>query len=234
MGVPADEARQRGGALTEWPPLGFSPYGLDETWPGSRRLEMFDGPAGVPSPSVWFGHREVDQPGYLLVGTGPRSRFARNADAHPDRQEREAAWSAAYWLLNLSLPHFAVPRPPGWSRKLTDHIHEQADRHATWPVALWYVDGETADARIWRFAHGWAGYTAAHDDHLLMLVGIDIDVEGWHLVAFDDTRPYGFDLDQPLRAGLLNEILAERGGPEHAIPAPRADWHPNHVAVLRN
>lgn len=233
MGDAVDDNARRGASMPEWPPLGFVPYGLDEEWQGTRQLVVFDGPPGKPSTAVWFGHRAEGSPGYLVVGTGPRTRFARHVARNGNgRQEKEAARSAAHWLLNLSLPHISVPRPPGWSTLLTNHVHAQAEEFMAWPTTVWYIDDEAAEARVWQFAHGWAGYTAAHDEHFLMLAGVDVEVDGWRLVPTPDTGAYGFDLHKPLGPDLLNDILAARGGPEHAFPTPRTGWHPDHLDVL--
>jgi hypothetical protein len=153
------------------PQIQFPVYGLDRSWPGLRWLELFGDEIGDPLRWVSLGHRSRDGDAlvmvktYVRLATGrPRSyQIPTDAQAAELGQEplQWAAFSAAFELVNLTLPVRSLPRPSGFSRALVDHAEQAGQEYARWPAVRWSEDGRAVTARRWQFAGGWAAFTDA-------------------------------------------------------------------------
>ncbi|SFP52939.1 hypothetical protein SAMN05421810_102861 [Amycolatopsis arida] len=212
------------------PPADFPVYGLDERWRGPRWLDFFEGRPGDPVWAVWLGHREAEGDHGVRVGTLPRERYDEVMSPRGGDTRVPVAFSAAFGLVNLTLPDGSVPRPEGLIPALVEHAERQAKRHREWPRVAWEVDGRWAQAAVWSFADAWAGFTDVLEDAYLVAVGIGVQPEGLRLVPAAGAE-YGVDLAAPLDPGELT--LMRRARPEAWLPPPRRDgYHPDQLALL--
>jgi hypothetical protein len=122
------------------------------------------------------------------------------------------AHSAAHMLINVTLPEHSEPFPDGFLTALVEHSSGQAQQCARWPVVRWRVDGTMVDARIWRFAGGWAAVGDAVEGVYLAAVGLGADPDGLSLAVVRDGGAYHFGLGQPLHPRMLSEALEGEGG----------------------
>ncbi|WP_216213924.1 hypothetical protein [Amycolatopsis aidingensis] len=213
------------------PPPDFPVYGLDQAWQGPRWLDFFEAKQGAPAWALWLGHRAEDGSGGVRIGTLPRSRYDATFTPRGGDNLAPVAFSAAFGLVNLTLPDAAVQRPDGLIPALVEHAEQQAKRHAEWRRVTWDVEGTPVRAAVWRFAGAWAGFTDALGGTYLVAVGIEVQPEGLRLSRFPGSKEHGIDLDAPLDLVELGRQRHER--PDTWLPPPRRDsFHPDQLAVL--
>ena len=196
-------------------------YGLDESWPGSRWLELFGDAIGDPVRWVALGHRSLDSQSVIVVETFSRPR----TDALPD-----VAHYAANMLINVTLPALSVPRPDGILRALANHASEQSLQCAQWPPVDWRVDGAVVTALAWRFAAGWAAICDAVEGVYLAAVGVGTAPGGLSLATVQDSSAYHFSLDEPLHPRVLAASRERADG--DGLDLDRQDWHPDQLRLL--
>jgi hypothetical protein len=214
------------------PPADFRVYGLDESWPGSRWLEIFGDAIGDPVHWVSLGHQSLDGESLIFVETFSRPRT--NALTAPGGQPplQHVAFCAGVVLINVTLPVQSLPRPDGLLRALADHGNERSGQYAQWPLIRWQMDGTEVTARVWRFAGGWVAVSDAIGDVYLAAVGVGADPDGLSLAVLQDGSAYHFGLDQPLHTHVMSASRAARAG--GGSPEPRRqDWHADQLRLLR-
>ncbi|WP_116044214.1 hypothetical protein [Amycolatopsis palatopharyngis] len=214
------------------PPVDFPIYGLDWGWRGPRWLDFFEGRPGEPVWALWLGHREEGGEHGVRVGTLPRDRYDSALSPRSGDPLVAVAFSAAFGLINLTLPDGSVPRPDGLIPAMVEHAEEQAKRHAQWPRVAWDIGGRWAQASIWSFAGAWAGFTDLLDDAYLVAIGIGVQPEGMRLVPVgSNAKNYGIDLAAPLDATELARQRHVR--PDTWLPPPRRDaFHADQLALV--
>lgn len=213
------------------PPVDFPFYGLDAAWQGPRWLDFFEGLDGEPPWALWLGHRLPDGSGGVRVGTLPRQRYDEALSPRGGDRLAVVAFSAAFGLINLTLPDVSVPRPDGLINELVEHAENQAHCHEQWPRTIWDVGGVRASAATWGFAGGWAGFTDALPDAYVVAVGIGVTTAGLPLRQVPDGSEYDMDPDAPLDLAELGR--ARREQPDHWVPPPQRDhFHPDQLAFV--
>jgi hypothetical protein len=215
------------------PPVDFPVYGLAESWPGARWLELFGDAIGDPVRWVSLGHLGPDGGALVLVETHSRART--DAMVAPSGRPPLAyvAECAAINLVNLTLPALSVPRPDGMLQALVNHADERGGGYATWSPVSWRVDGAAVTARAWRFAGGWAAVSDAVDDVYLAVASVGTDPEGLSLGLIADGGAYHYRLDQPLHPSVMAASRAARpGGDQLPWPQP-GQWHDDQLRVLQ-
>lgn len=212
------------------PPADFGVYGLDWSWRGVRWLDFFEARHGEPAWALWLGHRAADDSG-VRVGTLPKQRHDDVLCPRGGDPFVEVALSAAFGLVNLTLPDSSVARPDGLIPALVRHAEEQAKLHRNWRRAMWHIDGSPAEAAVWTFAGAWAGFSATLADAYLVAVGIGTEPDELRLVQVTDGEPYGADLNAPLSHAELSRQRHER--PDTWLPSPHHEaFHPDQLAHL--
>src|ERR1700742_713316 len=146
VGVPPP-SRPGTGRVPMSPPIGFPVFGLDPSWPGTRWLEMFGDEIGDPLRWVSLGHLSRDGDALAMVKTYARlaTGAPRSFQIPTDAQAAElgksplewVAFSAAFELMDLTLPVRSLARPPGFNRALVDHAERAGQEYARWPGARW-------------------------------------------------------------------------------------------------
>jgi hypothetical protein len=213
------------------PPVTFPVYGLDASWSGSRWLDGFGDRIGEEVRWVRLAHQSLETGALIMVETrsGPltdsRATLARE---HP---LQSVAFSASVMMVNVTLPTQLAPRPRGLLHALVNDADASSREYAQWSPVSWWLDSAGARARARRFAGGWAAYSGAADGVYLAAAGLGIDPDGLALTALRDGCAYNFDLDQPLRPGIITASRAARAGGER-LPPLRPDWHADQLRLM--
>jgi hypothetical protein len=209
-------------------------YGLDDRWQGPRWFDFFEALHGEPAWAVWLGHRAdgKDAAG-VRVGTLHRQRYDMAKCPRGGDPLAEVAFSAAFGLVNLTLPDVSVPRPDGLIAAMVEHAEAEAAKHDQWSKALWEIDGKRVPASVWSFAGAWAGFTEVLPEAYIAVVGIGVHPSDLRLVRVTDAAAYAMRFDAPLDLGELGRRKYDR--PESWLPPPQRDrFHPDQLALLPN
>jgi len=214
------------------PPIGFPVYGLDGSWPGARWLDSFGDQVADPPRWVTLGHQSADGESLTLVETYSRPATDEMAARRGERPLEDVAVRAAVILIDVTLPAHSAPRPDGFLRVLVEHAIEIAGQFAQWPAVGWRVEGAAVPARVTWFAGGWAAISDGVAEVYLSAVGMGVGPNGLSLARLHDGAAYHFDMEQPLRPGVLS---ASRGAAhvEFGGPWQRQDWHADQSRLMR-
>jgi hypothetical protein len=218
------------------PPIGFPVYGLDRSWPGARWLDSFGDQVGDPPRWVRLAHQSADGESLIMVESYSRPATDDLAARRGERPLDDAAFRVAHILINLTLPAQSAPRPDGFLRVLVEHAMEIAGQHAQWRAVGWRVDGVAVPARVSWFAGGWAAVSDAVAEVYLSAVGMGVGPDGLSLARLQDGAAYHFDLDQPLRQGVISASSRAAFGAQSESEAPpwqRQDWHADQLKLMR-
>lgn len=212
------------------PPVDFPLYGLDWSFDSVRWLDFFEARNGSPAWAVWLGHRGAEDAG-ARIGTFPKRRYTEVMCPRGGDPCADVAFSAAFGLVNLTLPDSSVPRPEGLIPELVMHAEEQAKRYADWRTAVWHVDGAPIPASVWNFAGAWAGFSDSRADAFVVAIGIGVEPDELRLATVGEGHPYSVDLHAPLDLADLGRRRYER--PQAWLPPPRRDgFHPDQLALV--
>ena len=214
-------------------PLVFPVYGLDRSWPGARWLDSFGDQVGDPPRWVRLAHQSAGGDSLIMVETYSRRATDEMAARRGERPLEDAAVRAAVILIDVTLPAQSVPRPDSFLRVLVEHAMEIAGQHAQWPAVGWRVDGAAVPARATWFAGGWAAICAGVAGVYLSAVGMGVSPDGLSLARLQDGAAYHFDLEQPLRPGVMSESSRAAVTQSEAPPWQRQDWHSDQLRLMR-
>jgi hypothetical protein len=95
------------------------------------------------------------------------------------------------------------------------------------------VDGAPVSARVIWFAGGWAAVSDAVAEVYLSAVGMGVGPDGLSLARLQDGTAYHFDLDQPLRPGVLSASRRAAGAQFEVPPWQRPHWHADQLRLMR-
>jgi|GEM_PF-1519934 len=207
----------------------FPLYGADQRLDCVRWLDFFESRCGHPAWAVWLGHRAADDTG-VRIGTLPRKRYTEVMCPRGGDVRAAVAFSAAFGLVNLTLPDSSVTRPEGLIAELVKHAEQQAQRYREWRTAVWHIDGRPVRASVWNFAGAWAGFSDGLDTEFVVAVGIGLEPDELHMSAITEGSSYGVDLGAPLDPEALARQRHER--PQAWLPPPRREtFHPDQLAL---
>jgi hypothetical protein len=193
---------------------------------------LFGDQVGDPPRWVTLGHQSADGESLILVQTYSRRVTDDLAARSGESPLEDVAIRAAVILINVTLPTQSVPRPEGFLRVLVERAMEMAGQYAQWPAVGWRVGGAAVPARVTSFAGGWAAISTGVADVYLSAVGVGTSPDGLSLARLHDGIGYHFDLEQPLRPGVLSaSSRAALVGFEASWQ--RQDWHADQVGVMR-
>jgi hypothetical protein len=215
------------------PPVAFSVYGLDASWPGARWLDGFGDGIGDPPRWVALAHQAVDRQSRITVSTYFRPSTDAQAARWGQSPLQDVAFDAAHMLINVTLPAQSVARPDGYIPLLVEHATKIASQYAQWPAVRWKVDAAAAAARVCRFAGGWAAITDAADEVYLAVVGVGAGPEGLSLTQFQDGSAYHFDLAGPLSLRVMSASRKAAGVPFEAPEWESQSWHADQLRLMR-
>ncbi|MBO0833174.1 MAG: hypothetical protein J2P28_19180 [Actinobacteria bacterium] len=215
------------------PPISFPVYGLDGLWPGARWLHSFGDQVGDAPRWVELAHQSANGDSLIMVESYSRPVTDDLAARRAEPLLADVVSRAASVLINVTLPVQSTPRPDGCLRMLGAHVTEFAGQYAQWPTVGWRVDGAPVAARASWFASGWAAVSDAVAEVYLSVVGLGADPDGLSLTRLQDGAAYHFDLEQPLRAGVLPASSGAAGLQFEAPPWQRQDWHADQLRLMR-
>jgi hypothetical protein len=217
------------------PPIGFPVYGLDGLWPGARWLDSFGDQVGDPPRWVRLAHQGVDGDSLIMVESYSRPVTDGLAARRAEPPLADVVSRAASILINVTLPVKSVPRPDGFLRLVVERAMDIAGQYPQWPAIGWRVDGAAVTARVRWFAGGWAAVSDAVAEVYLSAVGIGVGPDGLSLARLQDGAAYHFDLDQPLRPGVMSASSRAAFGAQSESEAPwqRQDWHADQLKLMR-
>jgi hypothetical protein len=223
--------RPASGEVPASPPAGFPLLGLDGTAAGACWLEAFGDAIGDEVRWVTLAHASRETGELVMVTTHSRPLTDAAAARGGVAAFQSVAFSAAFTLVNLTLPDLAVPRPKGLTQALVLHADEWSERHAAWTPVTWQVDGGPVTARAWRFADGWAAFSAGLDDVYLVAAGSGGKPDGLAFARLRDGRDYHFDPKQPLDSRVI-QASHDAAGADGEPAWRRPDWHPDQLHLL--
>jgi hypothetical protein len=215
------------------PPIGFPVYGLDGSWPGARWLDSFGDQVGDPPRWVRLSHQSADGDSLIMVESYSRPATDDLAARRGERPLDDAAVRAAVILINLTLPAQSVPRQDGFLRVLVEHAMEIAGQYPRWPAVGWRVDGTPVSARVSWFAGGWAAVSDGVAEVYLSAVGVGTSPDSPSLARLRDGTGYHFDLEQPLRPGVMSASSRAALAQSEEPPWQRQDWHADQLRLMR-
>jgi hypothetical protein len=104
------------------PPVTFPVYGLDESWSGSRWLDLFGDRIGDEVRSVRLAHQSTEAGALIMVESCSRALTDAQAARSGESALQSVAFGASVVMVNLTLPALSVPRPPGMLRALHPRV----------------------------------------------------------------------------------------------------------------
>jgi hypothetical protein len=212
------------------PPVDFSVYGLDASWPGQRWFEYYQSRNGDHAWAVGLGHRSADGSGGVIVSALRRTHYDVTSQHGEVDPLVEIAFDGAVRLGNATLPEVDGPGPRGLLTALVDHMQYQSEHYRDWPVAKWQVDGNLITEPVLNFADGWMTFTDAVPDVYLIVLGLDIRLSSsLNVTRVSDLRAYGFNSKARLSPSLLAEARERTANAE--LP-PRRFLHPDLLALV--
>ena len=214
------------------PPVTFPVYGLEASWSGLRWLDGFGDRIGDEVRRLDLAHQSAETGALILVESCARPLTDAQAADFGEPPLQSVATAASVMVVNMTLPDSSLPRPPGFLTALVANAMAHSREYARWPLVSWRVDGADADARIWRFAGGWAAFSAAAEGVYLAVAGsAGTDPEGLALARLQDGHAYHVDLDGPSHTGLMTASkAAARAGDRTFVVPP--DWHADHLRLM--
>lgn len=222
------------------PPLDFSLVGLAQ-WRGPKWVYFFEGQQGQAAWSVLLAH-SVGDDGLVIVKTAPRRWWDRSmageveGEKHPGR---EGAKDFAFDLL-LQMTDSARPALEGetslegeerasYNRGLVTFAEDHGAEWKTWGSDRWTLGDRSFDARIFRFAHAWAGFSVDDPDRYIGVIAYNITDTTVHLAEVDGAS-YDFDFTKTFGIEDLQAQADSSPDVESVVRAPAR--HPDHQVVI--
>jgi hypothetical protein len=225
-----------------FPPLDFSLVGLAKP-PGRKWVHFFEGERkdGIAQPawSVSLAH-SVEETGLIVVKTAPRDRWDRDMGGEVGGTEGRQGISEYAFGLLLWLTDSGRPAPEGnaslkeeerasYNQGLVTFSEDHGAEWETWETARWTIGEQNLDARIFRFAHGWVGFTIDDPDRYIGVISYNVSDIAVHLDEVDGSS-YNFDFTQPFDIEDLQDQVGSRPNVESIIRAPKR--YPDHQVVM--
>jgi hypothetical protein len=219
------------------PSLDFSLVGVAQ-WPGPRWVEFFEGQHGQPVQSVLLAHSDGEN-GLIVVKTAPRPRRARGeGDENPGETNLEAAnfaFELLLWTTDSARPALdgdaalKGEERASYNRGLVTFAEDHGAQWDTWERARWNLGKQNLDARIFRFAHGWTGFSVDDPDRWIGVIAYNVAETTVRLDEVDGVS-YNFDFTKPFGIEDLQAQVGSRPEVESIIRAPVR--YPDHEIVI--
>jgi hypothetical protein len=229
-------------STTRFPPLDFSLVGLAK-WPDRKWVDFFQGQWewGVAKPvwSVLLAHSV--EGGLIVVKTAPRQRWNRDmggeveGEMNPGRGAGDFAFDLLRQMTDSGRPALEgeaalkEEERGSYNRGLVTFAEDHGAEWETWEPARWTLGERNLNARIFRFAHAWAGLSVDDPDRYIGVIAYNVADTSLHLDEVDGA-PYDFDFTKPFGIEDLQAQADRRPDVESIIRAPRR--FPDHQAVI--
>lgn len=224
------------------PPLDFSPLGLAR-WSGPKWVEFFQGTIGKAVSSVVLAHF-VEGGELILVKTAPRQRWDSEmgggveGEMNPGRGSADFAFDLVRQMTDSGRPALdgnaalEGEERASYNRGLVTYAEDRGAEWETWEPALWCLGDRNVDARIFRFAHAWAGFSVDDPDRYVGVIAYNVKDTFVRLDTADDAS-YSFDFSKPFGIEDLQAQVGSRPDVESVIRAPsRCADHEAVVSML--
>jgi hypothetical protein len=228
---------------TGFPPLDFSLVGLAES-PGRKWVEFFQGKyeGGTRRPvwSVLLAH-SVKNGGLIMVKTAPRQRWDREMGGEIEG-EMNTGRGASDFAFDLLRQMIDSGRPAlrgeaflkdeeraAYNRGVVTFAEDHGAEWETWESVRWTLGGHNIEARIFRFAHAWAGFSVDGQDRYIGVIAYNVTDTTVRLAEVDGSS-YDFDFSKPFQLEDLQAQIGLRPDTESIVRAPRR--YPDHQVVI--
>ena len=230
-------------ATPQHPPLHFPLVGLAQC-PGPRWVEFFqrkyEGGIGNPVWSVLLAH-SVEGGGLVVVKTAPRRRWDREmggeveGEMNPGRGSSDFAFDLLRQLTDSGRPALEGEAAlkgeerGSYNRGLVTFSEDHGAEWETWEPARWSLGDRNIEARIFRFAHGWAGFSVDDPERYIGVIAYNVPDTAVRLDEVDGAS-YNFDFTKPFGIEDLQAQVGSRPDVESLIRAPTR--YPDHEVVI--
>ncbi len=219
-------------STTGFLPLDFSLVGLAD-WPGRKWVEFFQGKweRGVAKPvwSVLLAH-SVEKSGLVVVKTAPRQRWDRemggevDGEMNPGRGASDFASDLLRQMTDSGRPALegeaalTGEERASYNRGLVTFAEDRGAEWETWEPARWTLGERNIEAKIFLFAHAWAGLSVDDPDRYIGVIAYNVTDTTVHLAEVDGSL-YDFDFTKPFRLEDLQSQLGSRPDSESVVRA---------------
>jgi hypothetical protein len=226
-----------------FPPLDFSLVGLVGR-PGRKWVDFFqgqwEGETAKPVWSVFLAHRVSDVE-LIVVKTAPRQRWDKEmggeveGELNPGRGTSDFAFDLLRQLLDSGRPALEGEAAlkgeerASYNRGLVTYAEDHGAEWETWEAARWTLGGRNVEARIFRFAHAWAGFSVDDQDRYIGVIAYNVADTTVHLDDVDGSW-YEFDFSKPFGIEDLQAQIGSRPDMESVVRAPIR--FPDHRVVI--
>jgi hypothetical protein len=228
---------------TGFPPLDFSLVGLAD-WPGRKWVEFFQGTwdRGLAKPvwSVLLAH-SGEKSGLVVVKTAPRQRWDREMGGEVDGEMNagRGASDFAFDLLRqmtdsgrLALEvevALTGEERAAYNRGLVTFAEDHGAEWETWEPARWTLGERGIEARTFRFAHAWAGFSVDDPDRYIGVIAYNVTETTVRLAEVDGSS-YDFEFSKPFH---LEDLQAQVGSrPDTELVVRATTRHRDHQVVI--
>jgi hypothetical protein len=204
-------------------------------------VNFFEGEHGKPVWSVLLAHSFADD-GLVVVKTAPRRWWDQDmageteAEDNPGRSgATEFAFGLLLWTTDSSRPALEGEAAlkgeerAAYNRGLVTFSEDHAAEWETWEPARWTLGERNLDAKIFRFAHAWAGFSIDDPDRYIGVVAYNVADTTVRLEEVGGAS-YNFDFGQPFGTEDLQAQADSRPNVESLVRAPTR--YPDHAVVI--
>jgi hypothetical protein len=207
-------------------------------------VEFFQGDwkLGVAKPvwSVLLAH-SVEESGLVVVKTAPRQRWDREMGGDVDGAMNPGRGTSdfAFDLLR-QMTDSGRPAPDGevpftgeergtYNRGLVTFAEDHGAEWETWEPARWTLGERDMEAKLFRFAHAWAGFSVDDPDRYIGVIAYSVPDTAVHLAEVDGSS-YDFDFSKPFDLEDLHTQVDSR--PDTELVFRAVTRHRDHQVVI--
>jgi hypothetical protein len=222
------------------PPLDFSLVGLAKPR-GPNWVIFFEGEHEKPVWSVLLAHSAGDN-GLVVVKTAPRQRWDRDMageveaeDGHGGSGATDFAFGLLLWMIDSGRPALEGEAAlsgddrAAYNRGLVTFAEDHGAEWETWEPARWTLGERNIEARVFRFAHAWAGFSVDDPDRYVGVTAYNVADTTVRLDEIDGAS-YNFDFTKSFGIEDLQAQVGSRPDVESIIRAPAR--YPGHRVVI--
>jgi len=221
----------------EYPPLDFSLTGLSQCL-GPRWVTSFEGFPSFGVRSVYLAH-SVEDGGLIVVKTAHRQRWdddhgggnrtgSEDSDRLRTRNSELFARVLVLFIVDSTRPELQGEDRSYYKTGIYPFVDSHAEEWRRWESAQWSLGEQSLDARVFRFADGWTGFSVDDPDRYIAVAAYNVADTNVRLEEVDGAA-YDFDFSMPFTIEQLRAHTDTK--PDVASLMRARTKHPNHEAV---